>query len=463
MVGLSEILKSDLQKVHSKQIYALIFRLCIPAIMMQMASFTMQYIDTAMVGNLGASASAAVSVVFSSIFIAMSLGFALIMGFSVQVAHAIGANNTFQAQRVFREGLLICGIVSGFVSAIGIYLSSRLPALLGADPEIWHDASSYFFVHACFFPIMQLRLFSASVLQCAGNTKTPGILNTLLCLLDVIFNYFMIFPTHEVNIGEFALHIPGANLGVTGAALGTAFSEIIIATLMFLKAFKQPKLHFVFSHEKFSKNVLKNAVKISYPMVIEGVVLHGTYIFTTYLVAPFGTIALAANIFGVTVERVCCFLGIGISIASTTLVGQALGAHRKDLAHRFAWGAVKFGILIETMVAIALYVFSPFIFACLTPDVTVQELGVKVLRIQLWVEPLFEASIIIGGILRGAKDTLSASVITLVCKCFVLIPLAVLLAKTYGLVGIWIAFCADSGTRGILLLLRLKHEKSWIK
>lgn len=86
---------------------------------------------------------------------------------------------------------------------------------------------------------MQLRLFSASVLQCAGNTKTPDILNSLLCLLDVIFNYFMIFPTHNI----FLLHIPGAGLGVTGAAFGTAFSEIIIAIAMFLKAFNQLNLH----------------------------------------------------------------------------------------------------------------------------------------------------------------------------------------------------------------------------
>ena len=463
MLGLSEILKGDLGALQSRQIYALIFRLCVPAIMMQMATFAMQYIDAAMVGSLGASASASVSVVFSSIWIAIGLGFAMTMGFSVQVAHAIGANDTIQAKRIFRQGLLICCGFAGLISILGIYLSPHLPALLGADPEIWHNASSYFFVYTCFFPIMQLRLFSASVLQCSGDTKTPGILNSLLCLLDVIFNYFMIFPAHDVTIRSFSLHVPGANLGVTGAALGTAFSEMIIATLMFIKAFKQPKLHFAFTSEKFSKNILKNAVRISYPIAIEAVALHGTFIFTTCLVAPLGTVALAANIFSVTVERICCFLGIGISIASTTLVGQALGAHRKDLAHRFTWGSIKFGLLLEMLAVTALYFFAPFVFSCLTPDVAVQELGVQVLRIQLLAEPLFEISVISGGILRGAKDTLSASIITLICKVFVLIPLALLLSKPYGLVGIWIAFCADSGTRGILMLLRLQNEKSWMR
>ena len=175
---LAEALKSDVGQLKSRQIYGLIFRLCVPAIMMQMATFAMQYIDAAMVGSLGASASAAVGVVFSSIFIAMGLGFATTMGFSVQIAHAIGANDIPQAKKVFREGLIIgCGIAV-LLSVIGICLSPHLPALLGAEPEIWQEASSYAFVYACFFPIMHLRLFSASVLQCSGDTKTPGILNS---------------------------------------------------------------------------------------------------------------------------------------------------------------------------------------------------------------------------------------------------------------------------------------------
>ncbi|MGX8716817.1 MAG: MATE family efflux transporter [bacterium] len=131
MLGLAEALKSDLNALRSRQIYALVFRLCVPAIMMQMATFAMQYIDAAMVGSLGASASASVSVVFSSIWIAIGLSFAMTMGFFVQIAHAIGANDITQAKRVFREGLLICCGLASLLSVFGIYLSPHLPAFWG--------------------------------------------------------------------------------------------------------------------------------------------------------------------------------------------------------------------------------------------------------------------------------------------------------------------------------------------
>lgn len=460
---LTEVLKSNTGQLRPKQIYTLVLRLCMPAILMQLAQFAMQYIDAAMVGSLGASASAAISVVFSSIWIAIGLGFAVTSGFSVQIAHAIGANDTVRAKQIFREGLIInCGIACT-LSVVGICLSSRLPSLLGADPKIWKDASAYFFIYACFMPIIQLRIFSASVLQCAGDTKTPGILNSLLCLLDVIFNYFMIFPTHDVMIGHFLLHAPGAGLGVAGAALGSVFSEAIIAIVMFLMAFKQPNLHFKFVLTKFSKSILRAAAKISSPMAVESLTLNGAHILITCIVAPLGTVALAADIFGFTAEQICFLPGFGISIAATTLVGQALGAHREDLAHKFAWTTVKFGSLAATMVAIALYIFAPAVFACLTPDEAVQKLGVTILRIELWAEPLFAASTVIVGVLRGAKDTFGPSAVTLICKLLVLIPLALLLVKKHGLVGVWIAIFADFCVRGILLLLRLRNVKSWGK
>ena len=460
---LADILKSNGELPCQRKIYALILRLAMPAILAQWASVAMQYIDAAMVGSLGASATAAVSVVFSSIWIVIGLCYAINTGFSVQIAHAIGADDLEQAKKIFREGLMICGGITVLFSIFCIYLSSSLPSLLGAEPKISEKASSYFFIYACFFPIMQVRLFSAAALQCIGDTKTPGMLNFLLCLLDVIFNYFMILPTHIFEIGTFSLRIPGAGLGVTGAALGTAFSEIIIATIMFLKAFNQPKLHFNFTIKAFSKSILKDAVKISSPLALESIALNGTYIFITSIIAPIGTIALAANIFGITTEQICSLPGIGISVAATTLIGQALGAHRKDLARKFAWATVKLGIAIAIMIGIVLYVFAPSIFACLTPDAATQELSVIILRIELFSEPLFAAALVIGGILRGAKDTFVASTVTLSCLWLVFIPLALLLVKNNGLVGIWIAFCVDFCVRGLLLLLRLRSEKSWMK
>ncbi len=98
-----------------------------------------------MVGSLGAAASASIGVVTSSTWIAIGLSYAVAMGFSVQIAHAIGANDTDQAKKVFREGLIICCITACLLAFIGISLSPHLPSLMGAEPKIQHDASAYFF------------------------------------------------------------------------------------------------------------------------------------------------------------------------------------------------------------------------------------------------------------------------------------------------------------------------------
>ena len=460
---LSEILKNDGELPRQRKIYALVLKLGVPAILAQIASVAMQYIDAAMVGSLGAFASASIGVVTSSTWIVIGLSYAVAMGFSVQIAHAIGANDEKQAKKVFREGLIICCATSCLLTFIGISLSSHLPSLMGAEQKIWHDASAYFFIYSCSIPAMLLRVFSVNVLQCAGNTKTPSILNSLLCFFNIFFNYFLIFPTREVIIGNFSFTIFGAGLGVAGAALGTACSEVVISIAMFIVAFRMPNLHFDSLSLKFSRGILKAAGKISGPMALESVVMNGAYIVTTSIVAPLGAVSLAADIFGFITEQVCYLPGFGICIAATTLVGQALGANRKVLARKFAWSAVKCGVLIVTTTAIAMYFLAPVIFSWFTPDAAVQELGVKILRIELLSEPLFAASTVIVGALRGAKDTFIPSMFTFIGEWFVFIPLALFLVKDYGLIGVWIGICANFCIRGIFFLLRLRNEKSWLK
>lgn len=460
---LTEFLKISGELPRQRQIYSLILRLGIPAILAYMASVAMQYIDAAMVGSLGAAASASVGVVVSSTWIAGGIIYSATMGFSVQVAHAIGANDSKRAKKVFCEGLLICLVISCMLSAVCIGMSSCLPRILEAEQVLWRDASAYFFIYACSIPAVQIRIFSGAILQSAGNTKAPGILNCLLCLLDIFFNYFLIFPDRNLVIGGLSLHVPGADLGVSGAALGTAISEIIIASSMFFVAFRTPKLRFDFSFLGLSKDILKTASKISIPMTFESVAKDGAHIFLTSVVAPLGTIALAADIFGFTIEQLCYLPGLGISIVATTLVGQALGANRKDLARKFAWSTVKCGVLLVTAVAVVLYIFAPTIFTFFTPDAAVRELGVRVLRIVLLSEPLISASTVIVGALRGAKDTFVPCVITLLCKWGVILPISLLLVKDLGLVGVWIAICAEFCTRGILFLMRLRNEERWLK
>ena len=189
--------------------------LSLPAILTQITTIVMQYIDSAMVGALGANASATIGLVASSTWLFNGVTYAVSSGFSVQVAHRIGAGEEAEARNVVRHGLVAALIVSGLLSLLGVSISGQLPAWLGGEPRIRKDATLYFFVFALMLPFSQLNSLSSSFLQCSGDMVTPSILNAVMCLLDVVFN---------------AILIP--RFGVLGAGMGTALACAVISLIM---------------------------------------------------------------------------------------------------------------------------------------------------------------------------------------------------------------------------------------
>ena len=171
--------------------------------------------------------------------------------------------------------------------------------------------------------------------------------------------------------------------------------------------------------------------------------------------------AIAANTLGVTAESLCYLPGNGIGTAATTLVGQSLGAGRRDMARRFARLSVGLGAVVMSAAGMLLFLLSPAIFSLLTPDPEVQLLGAQVLRIEAFAEPLFAAAIVTAGALRGAGDTKLPSIMNLVSMWGIRIPAAALLAPRLGLYGVWIAMCGELCIRGTLFLIRLFRER-WL-
>ena len=436
--------------------------LSVPAILAQISTMAMQYIDSAMVGSLGVNASAAIGLVTTSTWLLGDMCISLATGFSVQVAHIVGAGREKEARDVLRQALLVALLFGGLLCAVGTSISGGLPVWLGGDPEILADASSYFFIYSCAIPAVQMRQLCGSVLQCSGDMRTPSMLNALMCLEDVVFNSLLIFPGITLPLAGFT--IPGAGLGVTGAALGTALAEWCTALLMIAAAcLRSPRLRLGQERGQWrpTARCLKTAARISIPMAFEYTIMCGAQIASTRIVAPLGTTALAANSLAVTAESICYLPGYGVGTAATTLVGQSLGAGRKDLARRFARLAVLLAVALMTMMGAMLFLLSPLVFSLLTPVPEVQALGVRVLRIELFAEPLFAVSISAAGAMRGAGDTLVPSVMNLVSMWGVRITTASLLAPRIGLAGVWLAMCCELCFRGILFLIRLLRER-WL-
>ena len=428
----------------------LIIQLSIPSILAQITSVVMFFIDQAMVGHLGAEASAACGLVETSTWLFGSMTGAASMGFSVQVAHFIGANDFARARAVFRHGLIVTTVLSTVMMLAAVLIAKPLPYWLGGGADIAHDASLYFLIFSLAGPFFQLYSLSGAMLKCSGNMRTPSIISISMCVLDVVFNYFFIFL---------------AGLGVMGAAIGTALSIVICGSVQAYIAIFRNKilsLRRVGEHFQWVGAYLHNAMKIGLPMAAQSVLMSGAQIVSTMIVAPLGTIAIAANTLGITAESLCYMPGYGIGEAATTLIGQSLGAGRSDLCRNFARMTLYCGMAVMAVMGAVMYVFAPEMMGLMTPVEEIKQLGAHCLRIEAFAEPMFAASIVAVCVCVGAGDTLRPAIISLCSMWFVRLTLAYYLSIHYGLVGVWTAMAIELTFRGIFLSIRLFRGK-WMK
>ena len=429
-------------------------RLCLmlsyPAILAQLSSVMMQYIDSAMVGHLGAASGASIGLVSTCMWLMGGFGMAATSGFSVQVAHRIGGNDFKGARAVLRQAL-VCVLGFGVViGLLGAAVSQQLPIWLGGGPDIVADASRYFLILSLFMPAMFLDWMCAAMLQASGNMKVPSLLSIGMCLMDVAFNYLFIYKLE---------------MGVAGAALGSGLAEVITGILMLsFLVFRSKELKLTQERGSFrpEEKTVKKALDISGPMALQNVLLRGGYICATIIVAPLGTIAIAANSFAITAESLCYMPGVGIADAATTLVGQSVGARRKDLATRFAWITAFMGMSVMGFLAVLMYFFAPQMMGVMSPDVPVIELGARVLRIEAFAEVGYAASLVIYGAFVGAGDTRWPSVMNFGSMWVVRILPAIFITRMYGLVGFWVCMAVELTFRGMLFLIRL-YRGSWLK
>lgn len=461
--GLLALIREGRPMTLGQQIHLTVM-LSVPAVVAQLSSIVMQYIDAAMVGSLGAEEAAAIGLVSTTTWLFWGLCIASSTGFSVQVAHRIGAGDMQGARNMLRQAVTSTTLFSFALAAIGVAISGVLPEWLGGDVSIHHDASLYFLIFSLFLPALQLNFLAGGMLRCSGNMRIPSLLGVVMCVLDVIFNFFLIFPTRHAVVAGIDIFIPGAGLGVEGAALGTVAAETVVATIqMWYLCTHSSELKLTKEKGSFRPqvNILKKALRIGLPMGLEHVVICGAQIMTTVIVAPLGVFAIAANSFAITAESLCYMPGYGISDAATTLVGQSVGAKRRRLTRSFAFITVFMGMIIMGLMGLLMYIFAPQIIGLMTPVEEIRSLGIMALRIEAFAEPMFAASIVAYGVFVGAANTLVPCLMNFFSIWAIRLSLAALLAPTMGLKGVWIAMCIELCFRGIIFLIRL-FKRNWM-
>lgn len=428
----------------------LIVELSIPSMLAQITTVMMFFIDAAMVGHLGAAASASIGLVETTTWLMGSILSAVSLGFSVQVAHFIGANDFTRARQVFRHAL-VCGVAfSVLMALVGASIHQSLPYWLGGKDDIAPMSSGYFLIFSLTLPAVLLFHLMSAMLKSAGEMRVPSLLSIMMCGLDVAFNYLFIYVL---------------KLGVVGAALGTMsayfFTVIPMAWQAICKnkiiALRLDRTPFV-----WMGSYVRNAVKISFPVAVQNILMGSAQVVSTLIVAPLGNVAIAANSFAITAESLCYMPGYGVGDAATTLVGQTYGAGRSDLCKNFAHLTIGVGMLVMAFMGVVMFVFAPEMIGFLSPVEEIRQLGAMVLRIEAFAEPFFAASIVSYAVCVASGDTLKPAAMSLFSMWCVRLTLAYVLAQSYGLRGVWVAMATELTFRGTIFLLRIRRG-SWLK
>ena len=330
------------ETIPSRQTAQVALALSIPSILEQLVVTAMGYIDAAMVGHIGAEATASIGIVSSSTWLLHGVLVGLYTALSIQIAQYLGADRQDDARSVLRQAMLFNVILGVGAALFGLGISPFLPGWLGADPSLRANATAYFAIWSAALPFTMAMGMYTSILRAAGNALTASLISVLVCVLDAIFNFFLINPTRTLR----GITVWGAGLGVPGAALGTALATVVggLLALAILLLRAGPLCIRKPASWKITRSCLRNLLWVGGPLAGERAAISLAQVVVVRIVAGLGTVAIAANSLAVNAEGLCYMAGYGIQSAAVTLIGQAVGANRKDMAKRFAWLCTGLGM-----------------------------------------------------------------------------------------------------------------------
>ncbi len=415
-------------------------------------------VDMIMIGRIRDSAVAAASVAAvgmtnQPLLIGLSLVQALNVGGTAMVARYLGAKKEHRIENTFKHVLLLSLCMLALPLAIfGFVFSNRILEFLGAQPDAIQVGGSYFRVTMISFLFQSINLSISAALRGIGETKIPMRINIRVNFLNVIGNALLIYGL---------LGFP--ELGVTGAAISTAFSNMIASMLLFRyvlsgKSVVQINLKNPF---KFNRDTIFNLIRIGVPASLEQMILRVGILMFARIVAGLGTVVFAAHQIALNILGLSFHPAQAFSISASSLVGRSIGSKELSRAEAYAKETRKLGSYFSTGMGIIFFFFGSTIAGLFTRNQEVVNNVATVLKIIALVQPFQSSQLILSGGLRGAGDTIYPMLSTLIGVLIIRVSLAYVFVNLlgYGLVGAWLAVLIDQFIRWILVFLRFRTGK----
>ena len=382
-----------------------IWSLAWPTMLEQLSQSTVQYIDTAMVGALGTQATAAVGATGTVNWLIFSTIAAFSVGFLSFIARAYGANDLRGAKRAVSQAVLVVLFVGVFFTIITLSLSSKVPVWMQVDPSIQKLASTYFFI--LYLPMLPrtASVIFGTVLRATGDTRSPMKIALITNVLNIILNFLLIYETRTVSFFTVNLTIPGAGLGVVGAALASAAAFTINGICITAVLWRHPAVSPRGQRLTVDTQILRTCMKISLPNMLQRFGTSLGYVFFASMINSLGEISTAAHTIANTVESAFYIPGYGMQTAAATLTGNAYGAHDNERMKKLAKGMIPIEIALMIGSGTILFATAPWLMRLFSSDAVVISLGATVLRMVAVSEPFYGFSIIIEGLLMGVGKT----------------------------------------------------------
>ncbi len=439
----------------TEEVYKKTLKIAWPSAMEAILISLIGAVDMMMVGGLGTNAIAAVGITTQPKFLIMAFVLALNTGTTVIVSRRKGENNQEGARKSLRNALVLSVVISLISTVIGLLFSREILMFSGANSDYINEAMIYFNIVLVgnFFYLISLTITAAQ--RGVGNTKISLVTNLSANIVNIIFNYLLIngiwiFP----------------RWGIAGAAVATAMGNVVSLILaIYNLSEKENFLHINFKQDwSLDQKTLVSIWKISSSSLIEQVFIRIGFMMYAKAVAGLGTLQFATHYIVMQVMSITFSAGDGLSIATSSLVGQSLGAKRPDLAYIHGKVSQRIGMVISFTLAILIILNRSLIMSLFSIDPEIIDLGAQILIILSFIIQFQIAQVITVGSLRGAGDVKFVAMLSLLSVTIIRPILTYFLAYSlgFGLYGAWFSVVFDQMIRFFVGRYRFKQAE-WVK
>jgi putative MATE family efflux protein len=397
-------------------------------VLMETLFVVSQVADMVWIGRLGPAAIAGVGIANIVVMLVMAMDFGLIVGVRALVARYVGAGDIRGASHIAAQALLLSTAWGVFMMTIGVTLAEPILASFGLEAEVIAEGRAYMRIIFAGWVAMDILVMALYVVQSSGDTIRPMMIEVFIRIIHVSLCPFLvlglwIFPP----------------LGVSGAALSNIISQSLGSILMLWLLFGgATRLKITWKDFRFDPGVIGRILKIGVPALVMNVQRSFGQLILTWMIAPFGTLAMAAHSLAYRVEMFVMLPGMGLGMGAGVLVGQNLGAGEPERAEKSAWLAS--GILEVLMLAVsgAVLVWAEEIMGIFTTELALIELGGDFLRISSAGFAVMAFTSVLQSCISGAGDTVPNMIISIAIIWAVMLPVAYILPRTtdLGVLGI---------------------------